>query len=113
MDPRSFWEGRVELARQRNVDVRLDEAKIALDGGADVLHPLNGAFLMSRDRASSESIALLVYQHRLGSGYLRFNVLINHFRLMVIGGIFSGLEIPAVSRHQGLGGNTVPLSKHR
>jgi len=52
---------------------------------------------MGRNRASSESMALSVHQHRLGPEYLRFNILVNHFRLMVVGGIFPGLEILTVS----------------
>jgi hypothetical protein len=33
-------------------------------------------------------------QHHLGSKYLRFNILVDHFGLMVIGGVFSGLRNP-------------------
>jgi len=55
---------------------------------------------MGTNRASLESRALSVHQHRFGSEYLRFNILVNHFRLMVIGGVFPGLEIPTVSLRQ-------------
>ena len=34
------------LARWKNMNVRLDEANIALDDRTDVLHPLNGGFLV-------------------------------------------------------------------
>jgi hypothetical protein len=77
------------------MDVRLDETKVTLNCGTNVLHPLDGAFLMGGDRASSESIALLVDYHHLGSKHLlRFNILVDHLGLMVIGGVFSGLRNP-------------------
>ena len=39
------------------VDVRLDEADVALDDGADVLHPVLGALLVRVDGASLEAAA--------------------------------------------------------
>ena len=75
------------------MNVRFDEAEVTLNDRTNVLHPLDGALLMGRDRASSESIALSVHQHRLRSEYLRFNILVDHFGLMVISGVFSGLEM--------------------
>ena len=46
MDRRSFWESLIGLARRRNMNVRLDEAKVTLNDRTNVLHPLDGAFLM-------------------------------------------------------------------
>ena len=60
-DLRSFLEGLIGLARRRNMNVRLNEAKVTLNYRANVLHPLDGALLMGRNRASSESIALSVH----------------------------------------------------
>lgn len=83
------------------MDVRLDEAKITLDSGANVLHPLDGTFFMGRDGASSESVAFLVHEPPPGSGYSRLDVLVDHSRLMVICSMFSRLEIHTVSQRQG------------
>ena len=47
----------MDFARVRYMDVRLNEAEVALDSGANILHPLNGTLFVSRDGASLESIA--------------------------------------------------------
>ena len=82
------------------MNVRLDEANVTLNDRTDVLHPLDRGSLMGKNRASSESITLSGHRRRLEFEYLRFNILVDHFRLMVIGSVFFGLEILTVSLGQ-------------
>ena len=44
------------------MNVRLDETKVALNNGTNVLYPLDRTFLMGKNGASSESIAQLVHR---------------------------------------------------
>ena len=113
-DPRSFWEGRKGLTRGRYTNVRLNEAEITLNSRTDILYPLDGTFLVGNNRAGSESMAWLAGQEPLGGPeHSRLNVLVDHFGLTLVGGIFFGLEISTVSRRHGSGGAAVPLSRHR
>ena len=48
------------------MNVRLDEANVTLDNGADILYPLDGTFLMGGDGTSSKSTAFLVHQPPVG-----------------------------------------------
>ena len=82
------------------MNARLDETNITLNDRTNVFHPLDRAFLMLGNRASSESIKLSVHPHPSGSGHLRFNVSVDHSRLVVIGGVLFSLEIPMVSLRQ-------------
>jgi hypothetical protein len=66
MDPRSFWEGQIFLARGEDINVRLNESKVALNNGANVLYPFDRTFLMGGDGTGSESTGLLVHRQPLG-----------------------------------------------
>lgn len=112
-DPHNFLKSRVALDWGIYEDARLNEAKITLDRGPDVLHPLNGSLLMGDNRTGPESMTPSVHGSPLGVKYSRLNVLIDHLRLVVIGRILSGLEIRKVSRQLVSGKNVLPLSRHR
>jgi len=49
----------------RYTNVRLDEAKVTLNDGANILYPLDGTFLMGNNGPSLESIAWLTHQQLL------------------------------------------------
>lgn len=47
--PRIFWEDQAGFVCVGYANVRLDKAKVALNGGANILHPFDGTFLVGND----------------------------------------------------------------
>ena len=76
------------------IDICLYEPYVALDYGPDILDPVFGGLLMIRDRPCLKTV-----ENRELNGYwaerkkgLRFDIALDHFRLIFISGIFLRLN---------------------
>ena len=72
------------------VDVRLDEADVALDDGADILHPVLGALLVRVDGTSleaaapGESVSTMISDMCTDIADLRLDVVLEHRDLVLV-----------------------------
>ena len=80
------------------VDVRLDEADVALDNGADILHPVLGALLVRVDgtsleaAAQGESVSRKIQDMCSDIADLRLNVALEHRDLVLVRSILLRLD---------------------